>query len=123
VLDIVRAHGGRIGEGIEAAEASVEEELADQLDDRVRALFHEQVAAVGEVLEPGGAQNVRQEPFTPLRAEVRILGRPDQQRGVVKASQSVEELEGDAVVLCVELAGEGALGLGAAVTLGELAAM
>jgi hypothetical protein len=55
-----------------------------------------------------------------VRAEVRILGGPDQQRGVVEAPEAVEQGEGDAVVVGIELAGEKALGLGAAVAVGEV---
>src|SRR5262249_53183789 len=60
------------------------------------------------------------QPLGPLRAEVRVVAAPDDQGGVGEAAQSRDRGGGAPLVGGVELAGEEAPGLGAAMPVGEV---
>src|SRR4029453_11082277 len=86
--------------------SSLLEKVDDEAGQLLGAFLHEQVACVGEELEPLRARNVAPKTLCPLWAEVRIGRRPDDQRRPVEASQPGHRLESRGVVGWIDLTGQ-----------------
>jgi hypothetical protein len=67
-----------------------------------------------------GAGDVGAQPLGPLGSKVRVVAAPDEQGGVVEASQARQCGQGVPLVGGVELAGEEAPGLGASLPVSEV---
>ena len=73
-------------------------------------------------LEAHHSLDIRLQSFAPFWAEVRIVGGPQQERGMIEASEPVEQLERRLVVRGVELPSEEPPRFGAAIPVAEVRA-
>src|SRR5579871_3841765 len=71
--------------------------------ERLWPLLHQQVPCIGEQLQARDPWNVQTQPLRPGRAEMGIICAPQEERRMIEATQSLQRLQGAAVVSRIEL--------------------
>ena len=98
---------GGVADGCDlAGRTRVGQEALQRASDAVRAFHHQQMARAVDQLEPAEPGDVLAEAARPARAEVRVVGAPQQQGGMVEPAQPVKHIEGRALVGGVHLAAQ-----------------
>src|SRR5215472_13782704 len=94
----------------------------DQIGETFWLLFHQDVPRVREQLHPDSARDVLVQLLRPLWPKMRVVLAPEQQRGVIEATQARQQVERDARVSRIELSCEEATRLASAMCVTQVGA-